>query len=310
MSGIQVAVSLDGEERLNQQVNSGDEVVLPIDLWFLNAGEHTITITASREKFLSAEGTYRFTVVPIELGEGGRLERLENRKGQAVYPVTLMEGIFRRRDGKSLESILDTLGGGGTGGDTPGTGMDITKIQVEVKTLPAGSAATVELTGSSASPTFHFGIPRGADGKPGKDGDPGQKGDPGNTPFIGENGNWWIGTTDTGVKASPDSTETSGVQSFNGRKGAVVPKDGDYTAEMVGARAVDWMPTAEDIGARSVDWMPLAEDVGARPDTWTPSAADVGAVEATSAKDIQVMTQAEYDALASKSPTTLYLIKE
>ena len=25
-------------------------------------------------------------VVPIELGEGGRLERLENRKGQAVYP--------------------------------------------------------------------------------------------------------------------------------------------------------------------------------------------------------------------------------
>ena len=73
---------------------------------------------------------------------------------------------------------------------------------------------------------------------------------------------------------------------------------------------MDWMPTAEDIGARSVDWMPLAEDVGARPDTWTPSAADVGAVEATSAKDIQVMTQAEYDALASKSPTTLYLIKE
>ena len=36
----------------------------------------------------------------------------------------------------------------------------------------------------------------------------------------------------------------------------------------------------------------------------------VGAVESSAAKDIQAMTQAEYDALASKSPTTLYLIKE
>ena len=36
----------------------------------------------------------------------------------------------------------------------------------------------------------------------------------------------------------------------------------------------------------------------------------VGAVASSAAKDIQAMTQAEYDALASKSPTTLYLIKE
>ena len=324
VSGIQVAVSLDGEERLNQQVNSGDEVVLPIDLWFLNAGEHTITITASREKFLSAEGTYRFTVVPIELGEGGRLERLENCKGQAVYPVTLMEGIFRRRDGKSLESILDTLGGGGTGGDTPGTDMDITKIQVEVETLSPGSAATVELTGDSANPVFRFGIPRGADGTdgrdgapgsdggPGKDGAPGkagEKGDPGDTPFIGENGNWWIGTADTGVKASC-STEAAAVQSFNGREGVVVPTKGDYTAEMVGARPADWTPSAEDVGARPNTWMPTAAEVGARSSDWMPGAEEVGAVAASSTKDIQAMTQDEYDALTSKNPTTLYLIKE
>lgn len=40
------------------------------------------------------------------------------------------------------------------------------------------------------------------------------------------------------------------------------------------------------------------------------TAAMVGAVESSSAEDIQVMTQAEYDALTSKNPTTLYLIKE
>ena len=44
----------------------------------------------------------------------------------------------------------------------------------------------------------------GADGKNGTNGINGQDGRDGadgNTPFIGENGNWWIGETDTGVKA-------------------------------------------------------------------------------------------------------------
>ena len=42
----------------------------------------------------------------------------------------------------------------------------------------------------------------GADGKDGINGKDGADGKDGNTPFIGENGNWWIGTTDTGVKAT------------------------------------------------------------------------------------------------------------
>lgn len=32
-------------------------------------------------------------------------------------------------------------------------------------------------------------------------GKPGPKGDPGDTPYIGENGNWWIGGNDTGAYA-------------------------------------------------------------------------------------------------------------
>ena len=41
----------------------------------------------------------------------------------------------------------------------------------------------------------------------------------------------------------------TGVVSFNGRKDAVTPQAGDYTAEMVGARPDNWMPEAEDVGA-------------------------------------------------------------
>lgn len=44
----------------------------------------------------------------------------------------------------------------------------------------------------------------GRDGVNGKDGINGKDGKDGQTPYIGENGNWWIGATDTGVKAKAD----------------------------------------------------------------------------------------------------------
>ena len=50
---------------------------------------------------------------------------------------------------------------------------------------------------------------RGAAGEAGKDG---------NTPFIGENGNWWIGEIDTGVKAA-GIDGTDGVDGEKGDKG-------------------------------------------------------------------------------------------
>lgn len=55
----------------------------------------------------------------------------------------------------------------------------------------------------------------GKDGKNGTNGVNGRDGQDGDTPFIGENGNWWIGTTDTGVKASG----TNGAKGDKGDKG-------------------------------------------------------------------------------------------
>ena len=66
-----------------------------------------------------------------------------------------------------------------------------------------------------------------------------------------------------------------GVSSFNGRKGAVLPEKGDYTAAQVGA-----VPTNRKVNGKplSTDIELTAENVKARPSTWTPTAADVGAV--------------------------------
>ena len=61
----------------------------------------------------------------------------------------------------------------------------------------------------------------GADGKNGKDGTNGQNGsdgEDGKTPFIGENGNWWIGEIDTGVKAAGTVGE-KGDKGDKGEKG-------------------------------------------------------------------------------------------
>lgn len=63
---------------------------------------------------------------------------------------------------------------------------------------------------------------KGDKGDKGDPGDPGAKGDPGEpgvagkdgtTPHIGENGNWYLGTTDTGVKAAAEvaTAEVAGV---------------------------------------------------------------------------------------------------
>lgn len=110
----------------------------------------------------------------------------------------------------------------------------------------------------------------------GRQGPPGPKGDPGPVGPKGEQG-------EIGPQGPPGPQgESGGVASFNNRSGAVVPLTGDYTADMVGARA----------------------------DTWTPTAEDVGAVPAGAVASIQAMTQAEYDALGTKDPATLYLIKE
>lgn len=45
---------------------------------------------------------------------------------------------------------------------------------------------------------------KGEKGDRGEQGGEGEKGADGRIPFVGENGNWWVGEKDTGVKASAD----------------------------------------------------------------------------------------------------------
>lgn len=76
-----------------------------------------------------------------------------------------------------------------------------------------GAAGAKGDTGAAGAP--------GQDGRDGQDGQNGQDGVNGLTPRIGENGNWWLGDTDTGVcaKGAQGDTGATGPQGEKGDKG-------------------------------------------------------------------------------------------
>lgn len=96
-----------------------------------------------------------------------------------------------------------------------------------------------------------------------------------------------VGFDDAGNPVAQAASE-GGVTSFNGRKGAITPAEGDYTAAQVGARSDTWLPTPTEINAvpttRKINGKALTDDltieaaeIGAALSSHTHTAADVGA---------------------------------
>ena len=120
---------------------------------------------------------------------------------------------------------MDGSGGAAAGFGTP----EASATQLESTQPPT---ATVEASGPNTAKIFKFsfGIPQGTKGDKGDTGakgDPGEKGNTGatgapgkdgTTPTIGENGNWYLGDTDTG-KPSRGATGAQGPQGETGAQG-------------------------------------------------------------------------------------------
>lgn len=81
-------------------------------------------------------------------------------------------------------------------------------------------------------------------------GPPGANGEPGATPYIGANGNWYIGTTDTGIKATGPKGE-KGDQGDTGAAGKTPVKGTDYwtTADQTSIvqQVIDALPDASEV---------------------------------------------------------------
>jgi hypothetical protein len=122
---------------------------------------------------------------------------------------------------------------GGSGGEAAGFGTpEASATQLESTQPPT---VTVEASGPNTAKIFKFsfGIPQGAKGEKGDTGAQGPKGDTGATgaagndeitPTIGANGNWYIGTEDTGKpsrgeKGDPGAKGDKGDPGVKGDKG-------------------------------------------------------------------------------------------
>ena len=67
--------------------------------------------------------------------------------------------------------------------------------------------------------------------------------------YLTNDGGLYVDAVVNGENKRIHLNPTTGVTSFKGRAGAVTPQDGDYTADMVGARPDTWTPSADDVGA-------------------------------------------------------------
>lgn len=82
----------------------------------------------------------------------------------------------------------------GATGPTGADGQDGVSPTVTTETISGGTRVTI----TDASGAHEFDVMNGQNGAPGADGQDGQNGQDGITPTIGENGNWFLGDTDTG----------------------------------------------------------------------------------------------------------------
>lgn len=142
----------------------------------------------------------------------------------------------------ALEQAINTaLAQAKTNGDFNGAQGDPGRgIKSIVRTAGNGAAGTVDtytITYTDGT-TSTFNVRNGTNGKAGDDGI---------TPHIGSNGNWYIGSTDTGVKAQGEQGEpgkdgangkdgVSATHSWNGTTLTITSDSGTSSADLKGAR--------------------------------------------------------------------------
>ena len=156
---------------------------------------------------------------PMPNGYAQAIEALDGKLDKNQGAANAGKALVINKDG---DVVPGTASSGGGGAD----GKSAYEIAVEEGFEGDKKAWLESLKGDTG--------PAGADGKPGADGAPGANGKDGTTPAIGSNGNWYLGTTDTG-KPSRGEQGPAGKDGTDGKDGAP-GKDGtdaSVTAENI-----------------------------------------------------------------------------
>lgn len=104
VTNITTKVILDNNEIYSGLPSTDTVVSIPIDCRLMNVGNHSITVTASKESYISNTKKYSFEIPAYELPDGGNAEQFQNPNGEAIFPVTLGRYVFGP-DGKTLNEM-------------------------------------------------------------------------------------------------------------------------------------------------------------------------------------------------------------
>lgn len=196
----------------------------------------------------SGKTTYRISM-PVK-------SRPRPKRVSETTMEALMAAINKIADGKadSLEyknNVLRLLSGekeldrvtitGGSGGGDDAREIELRKSETALQWRYVGDPewkdliSLEEITGP-AGPAGADGQP-GQDGAPGADGKDGRDGEDGITPHIGDNGNWYLGETDTGKPSRGETGPagqdgapgTDGVNGADGKSAYQFAQEGGYT---------------------------------------------------------------------------------
>lgn len=225
----------DFDIRINYMNAAGDGDVYAVTDKEVSGDNITFSWLVGRHAF-AQRGDVIFIVCLKQTDDEGNVVKEFNTTVTTLPPV--LEGLETSElviqdNPDIIEQILarlDDLEENGGGSGTPGKdGVGIDRIE-KTSTQGLVDTYTIYLTDES---TYTFTVTNGANGK---DGNPGAKGDPGKdgvTPTIGENGNWYLGDTDTGKpsrgeKGDPGSSEITIKQMQNTDTAVTLPEETPY----------------------------------------------------------------------------------
>lgn len=185
------------------------------------------------------------------------------KDSDALPSTNVTQDIDENSTAEQVPSAKAVYQMGGSGGEAAGFGTpEASATQLESTQPPT---VTVEASGPNTAKIFKFsfGIPQGTKGDKGDTGakgDPGEKGDTGATgaagkdgitPTIGENGNWYLGDTDTG-KPSRGATGAQGAQGPQGEKGDTGAQGPQGETGATGATGAVFTPSVDTNG--NISW--------------------------------------------------------
>lgn len=236
----------DSEEQIEQAYPSAIEEALRAVDTLTGVGARAVTLepgsdaTVSFEEDPSGKRTIIYGIPRGADGSGGGSD------GATFTPSVSDEGVISWTNDKDLPNP-DPVDIKGDTGPAGADGVGIQSVDQTTTSTEDGGTNVITVTktdGTSSTFSVRNGGkgstgPAGADGKDGAHGADGQDG---TTPTIGDNGNWYIGDTDTG---KPSRGEI-GPAGADGKSAYAYAVDGGYTGtqEEFAAKLAEEMPTA------------------------------------------------------------------